>query len=330
MTDALNEIFDFLGGKIGGLAETVINGTIIKFIVQFLASLGNIILQTGCSLYNKLITLSTSFLTENPKNWMGGAGWSEIQKLNDGFVVVGLTCVVVFWLIGFFMEVTDWRTEVRLEKILVNFVKLSVAQWFVCNSLNIVGALFSLVGDLIPSGADAATIDVTYATLTLEAYAEDNYSIVSMALMAGLVLASAMFAMVMIIIGVLVLKTAFTRFFKVLVIVPYGALASSTIAGNHAVSGSAASFYKYAINCVLEAATMIIALKLYAALVGTMSRFMTSGTNALGQSVVVSSSTATDIAISVGGSLLVQIILALSMYAVIKGADQITQRAMGL
>ena len=104
MTDALNEIFDFLGGKIGGLAETVLNGTIIKFCVQFLEFLGKLILQTGCSLYNTLIKLSGSFLTQSPKDWMGGSGWAEIQKINDGFIVVGLTLITVFWLVAFFRK----------------------------------------------------------------------------------------------------------------------------------------------------------------------------------------------------------------------------------
>ena len=328
MTDALNEIFDFLGGKIGGLAETVLNGTIIKFCVQFLEFLGKLILQTGCSLYNTLIKLSGSFLTQSPKDWMGGSGWAEIQKINDGFIVVGLTLITVFWLVAFFSEVTDFRSEIRLEKMLINLTRLSVAQWLVCHSLDIVGALFSLVGDLIPGGTSSIEIDVNYVVNTMEAYAEDNYTLSSLALMAGIILMGAIFALVMVVIGVLILKTSFVRFFKVLIIVPYGALASSTVAGTHAVSSSAVSFYKYALNCILEAVTMIIAIKVYAAIVGSMSKFMMDGN--LGKSVTVSSASFIDIGISLGGSLLIQIILALAMYSVIKEASTMTQRALGL
>ena len=138
----------------------------------------------------------------------------------------------------------------------------------------------------------------------------------------------AIFALVMVVIGVLILKTSFARFFKVLIIVPYGALASSTVAGTHAVSSSAVSFYKYALNCILEAVTMIIAIKVYAAIVGSMSKFMMDGN--LGKSVTVSSASFIDIGISLGGSLLIQIILALAMYSVIKEASTMTQRALGL
>jgi len=325
VTDALNEIFDFLTGKIDSLTDIIIEKSILGFLFELYKSMGIILIKLGAEIYNALIKLATSFLTENPKEWMGGSGWETIKGLNDGFVTVGLSLITVFFLIGFYQETVDFKNQIRLEKIIISFTKLSLAQWFVCNSLNLVGALFSLVGDLLPDAVQVANIDITYAKDGINAIKEVTYF--SFSVIQTLIIISFVFVGVMAVLGILVLKESFTRFFKVLVMIPYGALASSTIAGTRSMANSAVSFYKYAINCVLEAATMIIALAVYSGTIDGMNRFMTE---ALALPDIAASTSGDVLLLGVVLYLIIQIILAMVLYSVIKKAPEITKRALGL
>lgn len=333
MTEALNEIFDFLSSKIGELADLIISSSVLKFLADLLSGIASITLNTGADLYNRLIKLAASFLMDNPQNWMGGTGWNTIKSLNNGFVTIGLSLITVFWLIGFYQETVDFRSEIRLEKFLIYFVKLSVAQWFVCNSLNLVGGLFSLVGDLLPNSVQTPEIDISYVRDSIAAFSQKkDITVLSFATMCVCTIVILIFAVVMIVVGLLILKEAFVRFFKVLIIVPYGALASATIAGTHTMAHSAASFYKYALNCILEAVTMIITLAVYSGIVNGMNNYMSTGANALGTEVDAASATTTaeQLSMSIAGNLLIHIVLTLVLYSLIKKASEITQRALGL
>ena len=54
--------------------------------------------------------------------------------------------------------------------------------------------------------------------------------------------------------------TVYFRFLKILIIVPLGAIACSTMAGNRMVSHTMATYCKYFLSCVFEAVTMALAI----------------------------------------------------------------------
>lgn len=67
-------------------------------------------------------------------------------------------------------------------------------------------------------------------------------------------------ALVIIFCGFMLIYTVYFRFLKILVVVPFGALAFSTVSGNRMVSHSAVSYAKYFLSIVLEAVTMALAI----------------------------------------------------------------------
>ncbi len=67
-------------------------------------------------------------------------------------------------------------------------------------------------------------------------------------------------ALVIIFCGFMLIYTVYFRFLKILVIVPFGALAFSTVSGNRMVSHSAVSYARYFLSIVLEAVTMALAI----------------------------------------------------------------------
>ena len=52
----------------------------------------------------------------------------------------------------------------------------------------------------------------------------------------------------------------YVRFLKILVIVPFGSVASSTLSGNRMVSHTAVSYFKYFLSVVFEAVTIALSI----------------------------------------------------------------------
>ena len=71
---------------------------------------------------------------------------------------------------------------------------------------------------------------------------------------------TAFLAIIIIICGFFIIYTVYFRFLKILIIVPLGAIACSTMAGNRMVSHTMATYCKYFLSCVFEAVTMALAI----------------------------------------------------------------------
>ena len=71
---------------------------------------------------------------------------------------------------------------------------------------------------------------------------------------------TALIAIIIIICGFFISYTVYFRFLKILIIVPLGAIACSTMAGNRMVSHTMATYCKYFLSCVFEAVTMALAI----------------------------------------------------------------------
>ena len=67
-------------------------------------------------------------------------------------------------------------------------------------------------------------------------------------------------SIVIIICGFFLIYTVYFRFLKILIIVPFGAIALSTISGNRMVSHTATTYARYFLSIVFEAVTMALAI----------------------------------------------------------------------
>lgn len=71
---------------------------------------------------------------------------------------------------------------------------------------------------------------------------------------------SIVIALVIIICGFMLLYTVYFRFLKLLVVVPIGAIAFSTVSGNRTVSHTAVTYAKNFLSIVFEAVTIALAI----------------------------------------------------------------------
>lgn len=221
--------------------------------------------------YNLFVGMAVGLLGQDPAAW-SRQGWNFVTSVNTVFAGVGATLVVIFFLIGFCSESLDFKQDIRLENILRMFIKISIAEYFVANTLKLVKAFFGFGTGLINAITKSGTSSEYKVAEEVSAVLKDplNHGITGLG-NALMLIILVVIALVMLLIicgcGMLILYEAFSRFFKIMMLVPYGALANSTLAGSHMISQSAVSFWKYALGTILEAVTMYIALVLSAVIV---------------------------------------------------------------
>lgn len=293
------------------------------------------IIKGVCSIFNALVEKACEFFTQTPWEFAGGEGsktWNLIMTCNTVFVSIAVSLMCVFWLIGFLSETTDIKQDLRLEQLVKIFIKLLVAEFFVCHSLDIVCWFFSSATAICHAvmGADIQ-IGVNYAEdirPILEMLNSDtNPNVKGLTLIANnlvLLILAFIFAFLLAAVGVSIFMAAVKRFLKILVLIPYGSLAASTLAGNHTIQRTAEGFYRYAIASALEVVTMILMLSIGSAL--------------LTNTEILESMTGTPPSASSGaGSILIYIMEFLALKAVLLGcistgmkqAEGITQRIVG-
>ena len=303
-------IFD----KLGEFISDILDSTIANWLGGLFGDLANKIMTVGTDVYNVLIGNAIDFLTQSPESWEGGTGWSVVTSVNTAFIAVGATLVIVFWLIGVISMSIDERMTVRFEVMLKEFCKLVIAEGLVVGSIDVIKAFFGLV-DFLTSGFIPSSDSVQLSIPdSITSYFDGTVKIGD-----GLLclLVSLFFGFGVIAVGTMVIYLAYIRFVKVLLIIPYGAIASSTMVGGPAFSHSAANYYKYAVSTVFESATMLLAIKLSAAI-------MSSDT------VSIITGDAGDSGITVAQWMIRALILAFVTLGAVKESSQITQKGLGM
>lgn len=259
-------IIEDVFSKLGTWLADVLDSTIGDWLGGMFAGLAKVMLSLGSGIYNSLIGLSLDLLKQSPESWNGGSGWQVITSINTAFIAVGASLVIIFWLIGIISMSIDERMNVRVEVMIKEMIKLVIAEALVTCSIYIIQVFFGLVDKLtngvIPS-ADSVKLTVPD---NVNSFLGGNVSLVD-GLLCGFI--GVLFVVGSVAAGASILYFAYIRFFKVLLIIPYGAIASSTMVGGPAFSRSAANYYKYAVSTVLEAVTMLLALKLSSAIISS-------------------------------------------------------------
>ena len=288
-------------------------------IVESLCSVLKNFLLFILGIYNNLTGKAVGMLGENPASW-NKDGWKFAENVNAVFLGVAAALVVIFFLIGFCSESVDVRQELRMESILRMFLKLSIAEYFTVNSITIVKKSFVIATGFIDKISKKGMSFEFEIPEEINAILEDPVNH-SMSGWGGVCWALLLFILTLVFLlvaygcGMMILYEAFVRFFKILMLVPYGTLANSTLAGNHTLAHSAVSFWKYALGTILEAVTMYMALVLSATVLGSGVINLTSGNTG---------------ALYVIGWVLESSFVCMLTLGIVKGASSITQKALGL
>ena len=260
--------------------------------------------------WNNQAGLVFGLLGQSPVEFKNGGPWGIISGIEPIFVAVGSSLVVLFFVIGFCSESVDVREEMRFEVILRLLIRLGLAEWFVANNVTIMKSIFTSVGNLVGLLSNGQVkelkIDSTQADIIKDLGFGESLIMLILA---------ALLSIIVIICGFFLIYTVYFRFLKLLVIVPLGSIAFSTMGGNRMVSHTAVSYSKYFLSVVLEAVTMALAIILCNALINAGLPSFTGNYADWAKTLIYLCEMTFTIALTVGS---------------VKGAQSLTSKALGL
>jgi hypothetical protein len=268
------------------------------------------LLEVVFGFWNNQIALVFSLLGQSPVAFKGGGAWAIIEGIEPIFVGVGSSLVVLFFVIGFCAESVDIKEEMRFEVILRMMMRVGIAEWLVVNNVTIMKAFFTSVGNLIGMMTNGSN-----PVLTINSAQADIISNLEFGESLIMLILVVLLSIIIILCGFFLIYTVYFRFLKILVIVPLGAIAFSTLGGNRKVSHTAVTYAKYFLSVVLEAVTMALAIIVCNAFISAGLPIFTGSYADWAQTLIYLSEMTFTIAMTVGS---------------VKGAQNLTSRALGL
>lgn len=260
--------------------------------------------------WNNQVSLVFSMLGQSPVNFKGGGPWQVVESIEPIFVGVGSSLVVLFFVIGFCSESVDVREEMRFEVILRMLIRLGLAEWFVANNVTIMKAFFTTIGNLVNALSAGQ-----YTTLTIDSTQADIIKNLGFGESLIMLILAALLSIIIIICGFFMIYTVYFRFLKLMIIVPIGSIAFSTMAGNRNVAHTASSYAKYFLSVVFEAVTMALAIIICNAFINAGLPSFTGNYADWAQTLIYLCEMTFTIALTVGS---------------VKGAQSLTSKALGL
>ncbi len=268
------------------------------------------LLEMVFGFWNNQISLVFSMLGQSPVDFKGGGPWAVIEGIEPIFVGVGSSLVVLFFVIGFCSESVDVKEEMRFESILRMLIRLGLAEWFVANNVTIMKAFFTSIGNLVNALSAGTTVQ-----LAIDSTQADVIKNLGFGESLVMLILAALLSIIVIICGFFVIYTVYFRFLKLLIIVPMGSLAFSTMGGNRAVSHTVVTYCKYFLSVVLEAVTMALAIVVCNAFINAGLPSFTGDYADWAKTLIYLCEMTFTIAMTVGS---------------VKGAQSLTSRALGL
>lgn len=268
------------------------------------------LLEMVFGFWNNQVSLVFAMLGQSPVNFKGGEPWQVIEGIEPIFVGVGSSLVVLFFVIGFCSESIDVREEMRFEAILRMLVRLGLAEWFVANNVTIMKAFFNTSGNLVNAISEGK-----YATLAIDSTQADVIKGLGFGESLIMLILAALLSIIVIICGFFMIYTVYFRFLKLMVIVPIGSIAFSTMAGNRNVANTASTYAKYFLSVVFEAVTMALAIIICNAFINAGLPSFTGNYADWAKTLIYLCEMTFSIALTVGS---------------VKGAQSLTSKALGL
>ncbi|MGN9019672.1 hypothetical protein ACTNBM_11815 [Lachnospiraceae bacterium HCP1S3_C3] len=268
------------------------------------------LLEMVFGFWNNQISLVFDMLSQSPADFKNGDPWAVIEGIEPIFVAVGSSLVVLFFVIGFCSESIDVREEMRFEVILRMLIRLGLAEWFVANNVTIMKAFFTSIGNLVSLLSQGS-----YTEISIDSTQADIIKDLGFGESLVMLIMSALLSIIIIICGFFMIYTVYFRFLRLMIIVPLGALAFSTMGGNKTVSNTVTSYCKYFLSVTFEAVTMALAIIMCNAFVNAGLPNFTGSYADWAQTLIYLCELTFSIALTVG---------------TVKGAQSLTSKVFGL
>lgn len=206
--------------------------------------------------WNTIISKSYNMLTKLPGDIDGIS--SILNKVNVIFVGVGTSLVVLFFVIGFCQETVNVRDEMRFDSIVKYLIRLCMAEYFTIHSKEVLISILKCCKIFCQElkkyfHKGSAKLKITSADKKLI----DNCGFATSIL---LMVVALIIGILLIIMAFSILYATYSRMLKLLLMIPFGSLAFSTMGGGGEVGRVSVTYLKYFMAIAMEAVTISTAL----------------------------------------------------------------------
>ena len=205
--------------------------------------------------WNNQIGIIFDLLGQSPTTFKGGGPWAIVERVEPIFIAVGCSFVVLFFVMGFCAESINIRDEMRFENILRMLMRLGIAQWLVINNITFMKAFFTSIGNLVGLIGNTTGSSLSIAEEQAEIIKGLDFGSSLLFLIVAVLL-----SFVVVVCGFFMLYTVYFRFLRIMLVVPFGSLAFSTLGSSVGISSTATNYTKHFIGVVLESVTMALAI----------------------------------------------------------------------
>ena len=213
--------------------------------------------------WNEKLAEVWQLLTQSPQDFKGGLIWETIVSIHTALQAIGLSLLVLFFVVGIVKTCSTFAEVKRPEHVLKLFVRFAIAKGLVTYGMELMLALFQIFQGVAQTVMDASGLSsVAEMTLPPEMVkaVEDCGFFESIPLWAVTLIGS----LVITVLSFIVILTVYGRFFKLYIYTALSPLPFAAFAGEPSQSIGVNFLKSYAGVC-LEGAVSILACVIFSA-----------------------------------------------------------------
>lgn len=189
-------------------------------------------LENALNFWSRRFNEIVSLLTMSPSAFQGGDVWRTVTSILDVFKATGVSLLIIFFFYGLFKAGIDYHDVFRNPKaVIMAFVRIAVAQFFVVHALDFLAATLYVGQGLIAK----VPAHITAASFTIPANLRSALEGADWWAGIGALVASYLGYGVIALLSIIVLMVVYGRFFKIFLLtaiapIPLAGLASEATA----------------------------------------------------------------------------------------------------
>ena len=214
-------------------------------------------LQTALGTWNDKLNEILTLITQSPTDFRGGGIWTVILDIHDTLQAVGLSLLVLFFLMGVMKTCGNFNELKHPEVAVKVFVRFAIAKTVVTYGIDLMLAIFDIVQGIVAVILDTAHFTAINEMLlpdTLVTAIEDTSFIESVPLWAVTLLGSLFIT----VLSFVMIMTVYGRFFKLFLYTAIAPIALAAFAGEPTQNIGTSFVRSYAAAC-LEGAIVVLA-----------------------------------------------------------------------
>lgn len=217
-------------------------------------------LTKALNTWNKNLADVLKLVTESPKNFKGGTMWSIIEKINGSMQAIGLSLLVLFFVVGILKSCSSFNEVKKTEHVFKYFIRFALAKVLVTYGLELLLAVFKIGQGVCAKVISASAMkDIIGAHLMSELPEEIITAITNCGFLESIplwavTLIGSLFITVM---AYILIMTVYGRFFKLYIYIALAPIPLSTASGE-STQHIAVTFIKSFCGVCLESAVIAL------------------------------------------------------------------------